>query len=149
MWNSSYTGDSCDSQEGVKWLREKLYRFMQGRYGNDQLNRFLLVIMIICVVLSMLVSNLFYFAGVAILIIMYVRMLSKNRYKRASENEAYLRIVNKLRFYIERQKNRMLQRKTHHIYTCPTCKQKIRIPRGKGKIAVRCPKCGTEFIKHS
>ncbi len=55
----------------------------------------------------------------------------------------------RLRTYIQQQKNSLAQRKVYHIYKCPGCKQKIRIPKGKGKIEIRCPKCGTTFIKKS
>ena len=55
----------------------------------------------------------------------------------------------KIRNWFQNQKNIWQQRKVYHIYTCPSCKQKIRIPKGKGKIEVRCPKCGTTFIKKS
>ena len=57
--------------------------------------------------------------------------------------------VNKIKDFFKRQKSYMQQRKTHHIYKCPQCKQKIRIPRGKGRVAIRCKRCGTEFIKNS
>ncbi|MFR5507562.1 MAG: MJ0042-type zinc finger domain-containing protein, partial [[Ruminococcus] torques] len=61
----------------------------------------------------------------------------------------YLMKTYKIRNWFQNQKNIWQQRKVYHIYTCPSCKQKIRIPKGKGKIEVRCPKCGTTFIKKS
>lgn len=130
-------------------MREKLYRFMQGRYGSDQLNRFLMILVIICFVLSLFGARLFYLIGIALLIYAYFRMFSKNRYKRSAENSAYLRLEYKFRQKAAVLKRDMNQRKTHHIYKCPSCRQKIRIPRGKGKIEIRCPKCGQTFIKKS
>ena len=58
-------------------------------------------------------------------------------------------ILKMVLYYIQQQKNSLAQRKAYHIYKCPGCKQKIRIPKGKGKIEIRCPKCGTTFIKKS
>ncbi len=59
-------------------MKEKLYRFMQGRYGNDQLNRFLMILVIVCLVLSMLGIRPFYIVGILCLVFSYYRMLSKN-----------------------------------------------------------------------
>lgn len=83
------------------------------------------------------------------LICAYFRMFSRNIYKRSSENQWYLSKTYRLRTFFLRQKNLMQQRKTHHIYRCPVCRQKIRIPRGKGRIEIRCPKCNATFIKRS
>ena len=77
------------------------------------------------------------------------RVFSRNISKRYAENQKYLAKTYKLRTYIQQQKNSLAQRKVYHIYKCPGCKQKIRIPKGKGKIEIRCPKCGTTFIKKS
>ncbi len=76
-------------------------------------------------------------------------MFSRNVRKRYDENVRFLNKTAKIRGFFKSQKNLMAQRKDYHIYTCPGCKQKIRIPRGKGKIEIRCPKCGTTFIKKS
>lgn len=130
-------------------MKEKLYRFMMGRYGNDQFNRFLMILAMICFVLSLFQVPGVYLIGLLCLIYTYFRMLSRNTYKRSLENNKYLQCEYKLKRWFLRVKQGMQQRKTHHIYKCPSCRQKIRIPRGKGKIEIRCPKCGQTFIKKS
>ena len=63
------------------------------------------------------------------------------------QNQKYLQMTSKFRLRFNKEKNLMKQRKTHHIYSCPGCGQKVRIPRGKGKIEIECPKCHTKFEK--
>ena len=134
-------------------MKEKFIRFMQGRYGVDQLSKFILILGLVFVVISALfndaLSLLTYILGWVMVIYCYFRIFSRNIPKRYAENQAYLAKTYKIRTFFGKQKNIWQQRKTHHIYTCPSCKQKIRIPKGKGKIEVRCPKCGTTFIKNS
>lgn len=130
-------------------MREKLARFMYGRYGNDRFNQFLMIAALICIVLSFFRVPLVYLAGIGIMIYAYYRMLSRNTYKRAAENQWYLKKEMKVRGFFNSKKKEFSQRKEFHIYKCPNCKQKIRVPRGKGKIAIRCRKCGKEFIKNS
>ena len=126
---------------------------MQGRYGVDQLSKFLLILGLVVVVISALfnsrVSLILYILGWVLVIYCYFRVFSRNIPKRYAENQAFLSKTYKIRTFFQKQKNIWQQRKTHHIYTCPSCKQKIRIPKGKGKIEVRCPKCGATFIKKS
>ena len=135
-------------------MKEKLIRFMQGRYGIDQLSKFLLITGLAVVLFSAFfgetaVGMLFYIFGWGGVIYCYFRIFSRNVQKRYAENQAYLMKTYKIRNWFQNQKNIWQQRKVYHIYTCPSCKQKIRIPKGKGKIEVRCPKCGTTFIKKS
>ena len=130
-------------------MREKLQRFMWGRYGNDQLNRFLMILVLVLLVLSMIFRGPFYFLALAALIYSYFRMFSRNVTKRYAENQTYLTKIYKIRTFFTRQKSMWKQRRIYHIYKCPNCRQKIRIPRGKGKIEIRCPKCSTTFIKKS
>lgn len=122
---------------------------MQGRYGSDQLSRFLMFLVIVCLVLSLFGLRIFYVIGIALLVYSYFRIFSKNIYKRRTENTAYLQCEYKVRQRFATWKRDMQQRKTHHIYRCPSCKQKIRVPRGKGKIEIRCPKCSQTFIRKS
>ena len=131
-------------------MKEKLMRFMYGRNGVDSLGKFVLVISIIVMLLAGWTDSLIlsYLSWIGI-IYLYFRMFSRNIYKRSSENQWYLNKTYKIRTFFYRQKNLLLQRKTHHIYKCPTCRQKIRVPRGKGRIEIRCPKYNTRFIKKS
>ena len=131
-------------------MKEKLIRFMYGRNGVDSLGKFVLAISIIVMLLAGWTDSLIlsYLSWIGI-IYLYFRMFSRNIYKRSSENQWYLNKTYKIRTFFYRQKNLLLQRKTHHIYKCPTCRQKIRVPRGKSRIEIRCPKCNTRFIKKS
>lgn len=130
-------------------MKEKLYRFMQGRYGNDQLNRFLMAITLVLLIASAFGLRILYLPGLLLIIYTYFRMLSRNIYKRRAENAVYLRYEYKVKQFFATLKRDFKQRKTHHIYRCPSCKQKIRVPRGKGRIEIKCPKCGQTFIKRS
>lgn len=131
-------------------MKERMQRFMAGRYGNDQLNQFIFIVAIISMVLEITTrQSLFYTLILVLLILAYVRVFSRNINKRYEENMKFLQkkdaILNKFR----KQKYYAAQRRNFHIYTCPQCKQKIRIPKGKGKISITCPKCRTSFIKKS
>lgn len=130
-------------------MKEKFYRFMQGRYGADNLSRFLMILVLICFVLSLFGADILYPVAILLLIYTYFRMFSRNLYKRRKENSVYMQYEYKVKQFFLRKKQHLQQRKTHHIYKCPSCGQKIRIPRGKGKIEIRCPKCSHTFIKKS
>jgi len=136
--------------KGIKSMRERLVRFMQGRYGVDKFNHFLIILALVLLVMDFFFPFA-YLSAAALLLVFYAyfRILSKNHYKRYAENERYMKYYNKVRFFLARRKSHMEQRRTHRIYKCPSCKQSIRVPKGKGKIAITCPKCRTEFIRRS
>ena len=121
-------------------LRAGFQRFMQGRYGSDKLNMALVWIAFGGYIVSLLISV----AAVKLVLILvsyaliawsFFRMLSRNTYKRYQENRKYLQ-------FVERIKDR-----DHRYYDCPRCRQPVRVPRGKGKIAISCPKCREKFIR--
>lgn len=135
-------------------MKEKIGRFMAGRYGNDKLNQFMMAVFLGCAVLNLFVRNAYVSTVLnswecLLILLVYIRMFSRNISKRYAENQKYLALENRLRRFFGQKRYLMHQRKEYHIYKCPGCKQKIRIPRGKGKISIRCPKCGEEFIKNS
>ena len=112
-------------------MRDKFNKFMQGRYGVDELSRFTMGAALVLIILTM-----------------FITMFNRNQ-QRYAENQKYLQMTSKFRLRFNKEKNLMKQRKTHHIYSCPGCGQKVRIPRGKGKIEIECPKCHTKFVKRS
>lgn len=135
-------------------MKEKIGRFMAGRYGNDKLNQFMMAVFLGCAVLNLFVRNAYVSTVLnswecLLILLVYIRMFSRNISKRYAENQKYLALENRLRRFFGQKRYLMQQRKEYHIYKCPGCKKKIRIPRGKGKISIRCPKCGEEFIKNS
>ena len=136
-------------------MKDKFYRFMQGRYGVDQFAKFTMGVALVSIVLAIFVNtgssagSLLDMLGLVAIVYTYFRIFSRNISKRAQENQKYLSATAKLRQRLNKEKNIMKQRKDYHIYTCPSCGQKVRIPRGKGKIEISCPKCHSKFVKRS
>ena len=85
--------------------------------------------------------------GIVIVILGYIRVFSKNYQKRYNENQKFMQLTGGIWRLFGKEKYMMEQRRDYRIFTCPGCKQKIRIPKGKGKIEISCPKCHTKFIK--
>ena len=131
-------------------MKEKFYRFMQGRYGNDEMSKFLLGISMALIILKLLTKSvIFDLLFWVCLIYSYFRMFSKNYSARYAENQKFLAMKNKWMYKWENHKRMREQKKIYHIYNCPYCKQKIRIPKGKGSIIITCPKCKREFGQRS
>lgn len=123
-------------------LGDALRRFMAGRYGSDKLNQWLLGAAVVLIILGLIGSR----TGSAVLALSgalaYVpliwsifRMYSRNIEGRRRENAAFQRFLTRLK---DRQ---------HRYFSCPKCRQTVRVPRGRGKINIRCPKCGEQFIR--
>lgn len=130
--------------------KNKMMQFMQGRYGADQMGQMLSAVSMVFLILSLFSRNQGWFLLAVIGIVYnYFRMFSKNISKRYAENQKYLTMTAGIRRKIASWKSQLAQRKIYHIYRCPGCKQKIRVPRGRGKIEIRCPKCNTRFVKKS
>ncbi len=130
-----------------------MYTHMQGRYityGYDALSKFLLGLTFILMFVNIIArSSIIGYIIIALIIYSYYRLLSKNIPQRYKENEQYIRIRNRVVVFFKNFRYNFDQARHYHIYRCPSCSQKIRIPRGKGNIMVRCPKCGTEFRKRA
>ena len=131
-------------------MKEKLQRFMIGRYGADELSKAQSVVVMILLVLSLFGRlGILYWLALALMIYSIWRMFSKNVSKRYEENQKYLNYRYKATVKIDRMKKHFAQRKIYRFYKCPQCKQKVRVPKGRGKICITCPKCRTEFVKKS
>jgi uncharacterized membrane-anchored protein YitT (DUF2179 family) len=131
-------------------MKEKIQRFMYGRYGIDDLNHFLMYVAFVLLILGFFIrSSLYNFLVFLIIAIYYCRMMSKNHPKRYSENQKFLEIKARIVQPIQRYRMKKVRNKGYRIFTCPSCKQKVRVPKGKGKINIMCPKCMTEFIKRT
>ena len=125
------------------WLGKlglRMRRFMEGRYGNDKLNIAILIAGVVTGLLSsilggLLLKGLLWAVSYGLMIWAIFRCLSRNTYRRYQENRKYLQLL-------DRVKDR-----EHRYYDCPKCRQRVRVPRGKGKISITCPRCKEKFVK--
>ena len=131
-------------------MKDKFQRFITGRYGVDELGKYSLYLTIALLIIGLFARSRFLNGIIFIIVLLlYFRMFSRNFAQRRKENEIFLTYKNQVLRFFNKEKQMAQERMKFHIYTCPSCGQKIRIPRGKGKIAITCPKCKTEFIKKS
>lgn len=127
----------------MNWFRN----FMMGRYGADQFSIALLIFYMILSLTARL-CGWWWLSLILLLLPLYLiwRMLSRNYEARRKENEAFLRVWHPIKKRLKNWKARLSDR-THKYYRCPACAATLRVPKGKGKISICCPRCGKEFIK--
>ena len=121
-------------------LAQGINRFMAGRNGTDRLNMAILCAGLVASLLSVIIPvqpvNLILWAlSYGLMIWAIFRSLSRNTYKRYLENRKFLQFWDRIR---DRE---------HRYYDCPKCHQTVRVPRGRGKISITCPKCREKFVK--
>ena len=122
---------------------------MYGRYGSDQLNMAILVAAVLVSltnsVLTVFLRESTVYSGIVapilsvivygLLIYSFFRMFSRNIYKRQRENRRFTQLWMRLKD------------RNNRYFRCSNCKQTVRVPRGRGKICIRCPKCGEKFTR--
>jgi hypothetical protein len=127
-------------------FKDKVVRFMDGRYGTDQLYYAL-----IAAYLVLIVANVFIRSAIigilmwAVLILMIFRIFSRNVYKRRMENEKFMKIWKRIKVKGSLTIRRIKEIRTHRFRKCPYCKVILRLPRKTGKHTVECPCCHHEF----
>ncbi len=160
-------------------LGQRFRQFMIGRYGSDNLSRFMIGLAFFFMLINLFLRNRTWVLSVlvwALLILVYLRMFSRNIQARYNENTRYLMLKEKVmnffrgrrnsgssqknyggfgnpyRDYAEaaqKPRNYMRSDKEHRIFRCPKCNQRVRVPRGRGMIEITCPRCGNTFRKRS
>ncbi len=132
-------------------MKQRLLQFMAGRNGNDAFNRFLLVLILVLMLLSLFLpsglSRITYFLTIVLLGYSYFRMFSRNIYKRQTENAWYWEKRSRVVSSVRLLKERWLQRKDYRFFSCPSCRTTLRVPKGKGQIKIVCRKCGSSFVR--
>ena len=126
-------------QFGAK-LRAGFMKFMMGRYGTDKLNTAILTLGVIVCLVAIFITNpavdlALTLVSYGLMIWAMCRTFSRNTYKRYQENRKFLMLLDRIK---DRE---------HRYFSCPRCRQPVRVPKGKGKIAITCPKCREKFIK--
>lgn len=130
-------------------MKEKFYRFMQGRYGIDQLNSFLMIVYVICFIVNMFIGSIVLtFIAYGTWLFVIFRMFSKNIYARNRENDKYLNFFSPLSRWLK-LKLMSKQDPSNKYFSCPKCKQMVRVPKGHGTVVVTCPNCQNKFEKRT
>ena len=149
-------------------MQARFRQFMVGRYGSDQFSRFMLLLAFIFVILSYLFRGVWFLSLFVwvLLILVYLRMFSRNIQARYNENTRYLMAKEKVVGFFKGRRSASANGgssytgsqnshgsyrsdEEHRIFRCPKCEQRVRVPRGKGRIEITCPKCGHHFTKRS
>lgn len=121
-------------------LSARLRNFMIGRYGTDRLNMVILSVGLVASLLSVIfqvtpVNMILFLLSYGMMFWAIFRCLSRNTYKRYQENRKFLQLMGRVK---DRE---------HRYFDCPKCRQMVRVPRGKGKISITCPRCREKFVK--
>lgn len=143
-------------QKYVTMIRQDIKNAMANRNGLDELSSFIMLIGFVYVVVALFTKKrLFILIGAVFIILCYLRIFSKNVEKRRRENAVYMRYMGRVVKFVEylvlcvKMRVKSFSDKEYAYFVCGGCKQIIRVPKGKNKISIRCPKCSRTFIKRT
>lgn len=142
-------------------ISDRIKQFLVGRYGGDGLNTVLSAVSFVSFLAGMIIASaaggsaagvilgwVFYIVAIGLLALVMFRTFSKNLTARRAEYEWYRsHITAPIAKWRSERKTRKAQAATHCFFKCPGCRQTVRVPKGKGKIKITCPKCGKTFVK--
>ena len=128
---------------------------MAGRYGNDSLSRFLIFAALVPLVVSLLIGGaaggslgtVLWVIAFAIIIYSNYRTFSRDIQRRAAENSRFLELKSRFFRFFKKRREQFRQRRDYKFFRCPGCKATLRVPRNRGKIQIRCSRCGNAFIR--
>ncbi len=120
--------------------------WMYGRYGYDELSKSIMLTALVLVIFSAFAPAL-YIIALGLMVWSLFRTYSKNTYRRYDELQKFLNVKNKCKQFFNLRKRMFRERKTHKYYKCSSCKVYLKVPKGRGKIEIHCPKCSNRFIK--
>ncbi|WP_430598208.1 hypothetical protein [Enterococcus sp. AZ177] len=132
----------------LRW-NAKIQKLLVGRYARmDELNNTLMKASLFLLLLNLfLPTSIAFWIAVALLLWNNYRFFSKRIYPRSNENTRYVLRIQQLKKKFETIKIKLKERKIYTYFKCPTCKQQLRAPKGKGKIKVTCSTCKEQFNK--
>jgi len=127
-------------------MKEKLARFFWGRYGMDQLGWALVIAsMVLTFLSSVFGSSLLLVISYVPLVLAILRILSRNVNARIRENQKFLTYWKPVKKWCKLQYSKLRDIRTHRYFSCPSCKNALRVPKGRGQITITCPVCKTRF----
>jgi len=138
----------------LKWqqIKDKIIyvvqRLFSERNGVDHLTIFLFTVSFLLSVLAQVANlhwlMLFYYAG---MVLCFYRVLSRNVWRRREENQTFLYWIEAVASLFQTQRRTSQEKRTYKYVKCPNCRQRLRVPKGKGEISITCSKCGNQIIK--
>ena len=136
-------------------FQESAGTFMYGRNGMDRLSQFMLYLSLLLLIVSAILfsvssgsnisATILQYAAIVILILSYFRAFSRKVEKRHKENLKYLNAIYPISNWFRLRRQRFKMRKNYKLFLCPKCKTTLRVPKGKGRINLTCPRCHTKF----
>lgn len=142
----------------ITMFREDMKDVMSRRCGLDELNNFIMLLGFVFVVTAMFVHKwkwVYILIATALIVLCYIRVFSKQLDKRRRENDFYMRYMGSVVRYVNylmmciKMKIRTMQDEQNAYFVCKTCGQILRVPKGKYRVSVRCPKCNATFVKRT
>lgn len=137
-------------------IKQALARFFWGRYGVDKFGYAIVIVSLVISFISTFFAAQLYVVSMLLNIVGYVllgwalfRMLSKNRQARYNENMKFLGVWKRVKKWWKLQYNRIRDIRTHRYFSCPSCRNNLRVPKGRGDITITCPVCKTKFDRRT